>query len=51
MNGMNWLDEVVAAVPVAPYYRDDSVVIFNRGQQDAAGGSSAFLVAIPTPTW
>ena len=25
----NWLDEVVAAVPAAPYYRDDSVVIFN----------------------
>lgn len=25
----NWLDEVVAAVPVAPYYRDDAVVIFN----------------------
>ena len=25
----NWLDEVVAAVSVAPYYRDDSVVIFN----------------------
>jgi len=26
---MNWLDEVVAAVSVAPYYRDDAVVIFN----------------------
>lgn len=25
----NWLDEVVASVPVAPYYRDDAVVIFN----------------------
>lgn len=25
----NWLDEVVAAVSVAPYYRDDAVVIFN----------------------
>ncbi|NLC82203.1 MAG: hypothetical protein GX748_13570, partial [Lentisphaerae bacterium] len=25
----NWLDDVVAAVPVAPYYRDDAVVIFN----------------------
>lgn len=25
----NWLDEVVEAVPVAPYYRDDAVVIFN----------------------
>jgi len=25
----NWLDDVVAAVSVAPYYRDDSVVIFN----------------------
>ena len=29
MNGMNWLDEVVASVSVAPYYRDDAVVIFN----------------------
>ena len=29
MSGMNWLDEVVAAVSVAPYYRDDAVVIFN----------------------
>ena len=25
----NWLDDVVAAVSVAPYYRDDAVVIFN----------------------
>ena len=25
----NWLDEVVASVSVAPYYRDDAVVIFN----------------------
>lgn len=25
----NWLDEVVAAVSAAPYYRDDAVVIFN----------------------
>lgn len=25
----NWLDEVVASVSIAPYYRDDAVVIFN----------------------
>lgn len=25
----NWLDDVVSAVSVAPYYRDDAVVIFN----------------------
>lgn len=25
----NWLDNVVASVSVAPYYRDDAVVIFN----------------------
>lgn len=25
----NWLDDVVASVSVAPYYRDDAVVIFN----------------------
>ena len=51
MNGMNWLDEVVAAAGVAPYYRDDAVVIFNADCREIVPTLGRFDLLLTDPPY
>jgi len=47
----NWLDEVVASVPVAPYYRDDAVVIFNADCREIVPTLGRFDLLLTDPPY
>ncbi len=47
----NWLDDVVAAVSVAPYYRDDAVVIFNADCREIVPQLGQFDAVITDPPY